>query len=135
MTDAVETVGQDMHEEAADELLQGRPHDAGAPAAAVVPVGECDFIVIDGKKPGIGDSGLMCAGGTIGQDALRPAEGRLGVGEEALAQVADPLSESAKVCERGEIAEEASSNAGRAVKPYPAASRPGITNPGDSSHC
>jgi len=131
MTDAVETVGQDMHEEAADELLRGRPHDAGAPAAAVVPVG--DFIVIDGKKPGIGDSG--CVAGTIGQDALRPAEGRLGVGEEALAQVADPLSESAKVCERGEIAEEASSNAGRAVKPYPAASRPGIANPGDSSYC
>lgn len=130
MTDAVETVGQDMHEEAADELLQGRPHDAGAPAAAVVPVGECDFIVIDGKKPGIGDSG--CVAGTIGQDALRPAEGRLGVGEEALAQVADPLSESAKVCERGEIAEEASSNAGRAVKPYPG----GVTlSPGDSSYC
>jgi hypothetical protein len=39
MTDAVEAVGQDMHEETPDELMRGEAHDAGTSAAAVVPVG------------------------------------------------------------------------------------------------
>jgi hypothetical protein len=58
MTDAMEAVRQDVHEEAPDELMRGKTHDAGAPDAAVVPVGERDFIVIDGEEPRIGDGGF-----------------------------------------------------------------------------
>ena len=40
VTDAMKAVGQDVQEEAADELMRGNAHDAGAAATTVVFVGE-----------------------------------------------------------------------------------------------
>ena len=51
VTDAVKAVGQGVEEKAADELVRGKPHDAFAPAAAIVLVGERDMIVVDGDEP------------------------------------------------------------------------------------
>src|SRR5689334_21306041 len=70
MMAAMKAVRQDVHEEAPDKLMRGKSHEARAPAAAVVPVGECDFIVIDGKKPGIGDGGSMRVASEIGEHVL-----------------------------------------------------------------
>lgn len=108
MTDAMEAVRQDVHEEAADKLMRGKSHEAGAPAAAVVPVGECDFIIIDGEEPGIGDGGSMRVASEIGKHALGSAERRLGVDdEEALPQGAYALGEDGRIGKPGQIAEEA----------------------------
>jgi hypothetical protein len=63
MTDPMEAVGQDVEQEASHELLRGKTHDAGAAAAAIVPVGERNFIVIDGHEPGISDGGSMRVAG------------------------------------------------------------------------
>jgi len=50
VTDAVEAVGQDVEEKAADELVRGKPHDAAATAAAIAFVGERHVIVVDGDE-------------------------------------------------------------------------------------
>ena len=106
--DAVKAVGQDVEEKAADELVRGKPHDAAAPAAAIILVGERHFIFVDGDEPRIGDRGAMRVAGEIGQHALGSAEGRLGVDDEgALPQRSHALGEGAGVGERGEFAEEA----------------------------
>jgi hypothetical protein len=108
VADAMEAVGQDVEKEAPDELMRGKTHEAATPTAAVVPIGKCDFGVVDGHEPGIGDGGAMGVAGEIGQHALGSAERRLGVDDEgALAQRAQPLGEGAGVCEREEIAKEA----------------------------
>ena len=91
VTDAMEAVGQDVKEKAADELVRGEPHDAASPVAAIVLVRERHLIVVDGDEPGIGDRRAMRVAGEIGQHALGPAEGRLGVDDErALAQARGP---------------------------------------------
>ena len=59
MTNAMEAVGQDVEEEASHDLPSGKTHDAEAAAAAIVPIGERNFLVIDGHEPGIGDGGSM----------------------------------------------------------------------------
>ena len=66
VTDAVEAVGQDVEEKAANELVRGKPYDAAAAAAAIVFVGERHVIVVDSDKPGIGDRGAMRVAGEIG---------------------------------------------------------------------
>ena len=108
VTNAMEAVGQDVQRKASHELMRGEAHDAGAPAAAVVPVGEADFLVVDGKEPGIGDCRAMRVAGEIGEHALGSAERRLGVDDEgALAQRAHPLGEDGRIGKPGQIAEEA----------------------------
>ena len=125
MTDAMKAVGQDVQKKAPDELIAGEAHEAGASAAAVVPVGERNFLVIDGHEPGIGDGGAVRIAGEIGEHALGSAEGRLGVDDKrALAQGAHPLGEGAGVCQRGQIGEEAefaaAEGGGEAIKEEPA---------------
>jgi hypothetical protein len=106
--DAVEAVGQDVQQETADELVWGEAHDAGAPAATIVLVGERDFIVVDDHEPRIGDGGSMRVAGEIGEHALGSAERRLGVDDEgALTQRAHAFGERGGLGERGEFAEEA----------------------------
>ena len=88
--------------------MRGEAHDAGAPAATIVLVGERDFIVVDDCEPRIGDGGAIRVAGEIGQDALGSAERRLGVDDEgAQAQRAHALGKGARVGERDEFAEEA----------------------------
>ena len=107
MADAVEAVGQDMEEKAADELVRRKPHDAAAAAATIVLVGERHVIVVDGEKPRIGDRRAMRVAGEIGEHPLGSAERRLGVDdEEALSQRAQALGEDGPLGESSQIAEE-----------------------------
>jgi hypothetical protein len=52
---AVEAVGQDVEEKAANELVRGEPHDAALAAAAIVLVTKRHFRVGDGDEPGVAD--------------------------------------------------------------------------------
>jgi hypothetical protein len=63
VTDAVEAVGQDMEEKAADELVRVKPHDTAAAAAAIILMGERHLIVVGGDKPRIGDRRAMRVAG------------------------------------------------------------------------
>jgi len=107
VTDAVEAVGQNVEEKAADQLVRGQPHDAASAAAAIVLVGKRRLIVVDGDEPRMGDRRAMGVAGEIGQHALGTAERRLGVDDEgAVAERAPALGESGGRGERGRIAEE-----------------------------
>jgi len=81
-TNAVEAVGQNMEEKAADELVWGKAHDAAPSAAAIVLVGEGHLIVVDGDEARIGDGRAMRVAREVGQHPLGSAEGRLGVDDE-----------------------------------------------------
>ena len=106
--DAVKAVGQDVEQETPDELVRGEAHDAGAPAATIVLVGERDFIVADDYEPRIGDGGSMRVAGEIGEHARGSAEWRLGVDDEgALAQSVHAFGERGGLGERDQVAEEA----------------------------
>ena len=108
VTDAGEAVGQDMKEKASDELVRGKPHEAASAAAAIVLEGERHVFVVECDEPRIGNRGAMRVAGEIGQDALRSAEGRLGVDDErAVAERAQALGESGGLGEGSQIAEEA----------------------------
>ena len=99
--DAVKAVGQDVEQETPDELVRGEAHDAGAPAATIVLVGERDFIVADDYEPRIGDGGSMRVAGEIGEHARGSAEWRLGVDDEgALAQSVHAFGERGGLGER-----------------------------------
>jgi hypothetical protein len=107
VTDAVEAVGQDVEEKAADELVRGKPHDAASASAAIVLVRERHMIVVDGDEPRVGDRRAVRVAGEIGQYALGAAEGRLGVDDEsALPQRAHPFGERGDLGERDQVAEE-----------------------------
>ena len=105
--DGVKAVGQDVEEKATDELVRCKPHDAAAPAAAIVLVGEGHPIVVDGDEPRIGDRGAMGVAGEVGQHSLGSAERRLGADDEgAVGERAQALGESGGLGEWGQIAEE-----------------------------
>ncbi len=107
MPDGVKAVGQDVEEKATDELVRCKPHDAAAPAAAIVLVGEGHPIVVDGDEPRIGDRGAMGVAGEVGQHSLGSAERRLGADDEgAVGERAQALGESGGLGEWGQIAEE-----------------------------
>ena len=107
VTDAVEAVGQDVEEKAADELVRGKPHDAASASAAIVLVRERHMIVVDGDDPRVGDRRAVRVAGEIGQYALGAAEGRLGVDDEsALPQRAHAFGERGDLSERDQVAEE-----------------------------
>jgi hypothetical protein len=75
VTDAVEAVGQDVEEKAADELVRGKPHDAASASAAIVLVRERHMIVVDGDEPRVGDRRAVRVAGEIGQYALASTAG------------------------------------------------------------
>src|SRR5580704_11724081 len=57
MSDAMEPLGQHVHQETADELVRGQRHDLvpGWPVDAVILVSEGDAPVVAGDQPVVGD--------------------------------------------------------------------------------
>lgn len=105
---AVEAVGQDVEEKAANELVRGEPHDAALAAAAIVLVTKRHFRVGDGDEPGVADRRPIRGARQISQHPLGPAEGRLGVDDErAVSKRANVLAEDGELSEAGKVAEEA----------------------------
>ena len=81
VADAVKAVGQDVDEEAADELVGGELHDlvAGAAVGPIVLVFESDAPAIESDQPAVGDGDAVSVARQIGQHRLRSAERGLGV--------------------------------------------------------
>ncbi len=81
VADAVEACGQDVDQEAADELVGGERHDLLAIAAigAIVLPPEGDAGVVAGDQPAVGDGDAVGVARQIGQHGLGSAERALGV--------------------------------------------------------
>ena len=107
VADAVETVGQHMKEEAANELVGPELHDLCRAVLAVVLPAEGDMIVVEGDEPAVGDRDAMGVAAEISQDLCWSAEGPLGVNDPVDALHGDATSESVGFGKRCKIAEEA----------------------------
>ena len=81
IANAMEAIGQDVHQEAADELAGGKPHDLDlVPAVlAVVLPAEADVIVAELDQAAVGDGDPMRVAGEISEDLRGTGKGRLGV--------------------------------------------------------
>ncbi len=79
VADAVEALGQDVDEEAADELVCCEPHHFVAIGAfePIVLVFEADTVVVERDQPAVGDGDAVGVAGQISNTASGPAKGRL----------------------------------------------------------
>ena len=79
VADAVEALGQDVDEEAADELFCCEPHHFVAIGAfePIVLVFEADTVVVERDQPAVGDGDAVGVAGQISNTASGPAKGRL----------------------------------------------------------
>src|SRR5690348_8386010 len=80
VTDAMEPLGQNMQQEAPDELVWRECHRAKPrPAiAAVILVAERHTALVEADQPAVRDGDAMCIAGEIGEHRLGPGKGRLG---------------------------------------------------------
>ncbi len=109
VADALETVGKDVEEEAADELVGGQRYGLRPVAVAVVLPAETDLaVVVDADQAIVGDGDAVGVAGDIGQHLFGSGEGRLGIDHPfGLSRTAEVAPEAAAIAERREGAEEA----------------------------
>ena len=79
VADAMETVGQRMKQETANELVGLELHDLCRAVLAIVLPAEGDMIVVEGDEPAVGDRDPMGVAAEIGQDLCGSAKRPLGV--------------------------------------------------------
>src|ERR1700678_4525329 len=100
--------GQDMEQEAADELDSFEARDAAAVAMPGVPPAEAHLSVFEAEQPCVGDGDAMRVAGQILQHMFRSSEGRLGVDHPLCsAQGAKQSVKCAWRCQFGQLAGEA----------------------------
>src|SRR5919106_494220 len=109
VTDAVEALGQDVEQEAPDELAGYEGHGAVSllPVATVVLVSERHAVLVEGDQPAVRDGDAVGVAGEIGEHRLRSGEGRLGVDEPVrLPERRELRGEGLWIAQAGEFAEE-----------------------------
>ena len=81
MTDAVEPVGQDMDQEAADELVGVERHQlvAGIGLGAVILPFESHAFAVEGDQPAIGNSDPVRVAGQVSEHRLGSAKRPFGI--------------------------------------------------------
>src|SRR3954471_22546871 len=86
VADAVKSLGQDVKQEAPDELVGSKGHCAISrlPVAAIVLVAEGDAALVEGKQAAVCDGDAVGIAGEIGEHRLGPGKGRLGIDEPVL---------------------------------------------------
>src|SRR5262245_40385624 len=81
VTDAMQSVGQDMDQEAADELVGVERHKLIASVAlgpVILPF-ESDALAGEGDEPAVGNSSAVCVAGKVGEDGVGSAKRSLGI--------------------------------------------------------
>lgn len=102
MTDADESFGQYVKEEAAQELDRVECHDARLVAMRIIAPAEADALSIEVKQTMIGDRDTVGVAAKIAQHLQRATEGRLGVDYPVLAaQTAHQLGKLFGLAEDG----------------------------------
>jgi len=109
MPDAVEPVGQDMDQEAANELRRGQPHDLLSVSkfdAVILPT-EGNGLGIRADQAGVGDSDAVRVSAQVSENGLRAAKGRFGIDHPFnLSEPGEPGGKRLCRQQSGEIAEE-----------------------------
>ena len=84
MADANQAAGQDVQQEAAQELMCGNGHDLLLAAVSIVSPTEGDAIVFEGHEPMVGDGDAMGIAGQVVENVFGAAERWLGVDDPVL---------------------------------------------------
>ena len=84
VSDANQTAGQHVKQEAAQELMGGDGHDLLLAAVGIISPAEGDTIVLEGQEAMVGDGHTMGVAGQVVEHMFRAAEGRLGVDHPVL---------------------------------------------------
>lgn len=79
VTDTNEPGRQDMHQEAAEELVGIQVEQLLDVAVRIVAIAEADAFAVEGDDPGVADGDAVGVVGQIGEHLLRSTEGRLAV--------------------------------------------------------
>ena len=103
MADANQAAGQNVKQEAAQELMSVNRHDLLLASVGIVSPEEGDAIVLEGHEPMVGDGDAMGIAGQIVEDVLGAAEGRLGVDDPVLLE--ELPGEAAEGVRRGKMFE------------------------------
>ncbi len=109
MADAVEAVGHDVQQEAADELSSAERHHLHPlfSFGAVVLIAEGDAVPVHGNQAAVADGDAVGVAAEICQDGIRPGERSLGVDMPLdLAHRRQMALERSRVGQPGQIAEE-----------------------------
>jgi hypothetical protein len=107
VADADEAVGDDVEEEAAEELVDREGHDLHAVPVGVVAPAKPDGAIGDGDEPIVGERDAVGVAAEIGEHMVGPGEGRLTVDDPGvLAQRGEPRGKRRGRGERGQAAGE-----------------------------
>ena len=100
VANAHEAGWQQVQQEAAQELVNRKVHDALAVVVSRVPPAEAHVAIFQCDQPGVGDGDAMGVGAEIAQYMFRSAEGWLGIDDPVVAvQATQPGREDARVGE------------------------------------
>ena len=100
VADAHEAAGEQVQEEAAQELIDGQAHEPLLVAVSGISPAEGDVAVGEGNESVVGDGDAVGVGTEIAQGVIRSAEGPLGIDDPVVAeQESEPGGEG---CLRGE---------------------------------
>ena len=86
MTDADQSLGQNVDQEAAQELIGGDRHDFLLAAVRIVFPAKRDSIILESNEPVVGDGDAMCISRQIVQNMFRTSEGWFGVDHPVFAE-------------------------------------------------
>lgn len=109
MPDAVEAFGQHMKQEAAKELVGGKPHDllALGVGSAIILLADGDAVPVEGDEPTVRDRNPVCVARQIGQHGLGSGERRFCIDHPSLLPDGREVAqESAAIGELRQSAEE-----------------------------
>jgi hypothetical protein len=110
VADAVEARWQDVHQEAADELVGIERHDLvvslGPFEAVILPL-EGNAVVVERDQAAVGDGNTVGIAGEVAQNFLGSAEGSFAVNHPVtVAQRRQIGREGSRICQRSVLAEE-----------------------------
>ena len=102
VSDAHESPGQHVEEEAAQELHCVEGHDALLAAVSIIPPAEAHPLSVEGHQSMVGYGHAVGVAAEVAQDMGRTAEGRLGIDEPFLvSQTGSQFLEPGRIAEIG----------------------------------
>src|SRR6516165_6617088 len=105
----MKSVGQDMDQEAADELVGGEGHKLVASVAlgSVILPFERDARAVEGDETAVGNSSAVCVARQVGEDGIGSAKRPLGIDHPLdLAQCGEACVEGCRLGEGGLVGKE-----------------------------